>query len=78
LAALSGSDSDVRREVERLLAHDKGNDFLDRAAIELYPEPANARVGSQIGACRAESLLGAGVRAKSTRQTIPSFRDGLR
>jgi hypothetical protein len=29
LAALSGSDLDVRYEVERLLAHDKGNDFLD-------------------------------------------------
>jgi hypothetical protein len=59
LAALSGSNPGVRRAEERFPEHDKGNDFLDRTAGELYPEPANVRAGSRIGAYRVEAFPGA-------------------
>jgi len=59
-SVLSGAEPDLRRQVERLLAQDAGGKILDRVAAELFPEPQDVKVGSQIGPYRVEGTIGAG------------------
>jgi serine/threonine protein kinase/Tol biopolymer transport system component len=59
-AVLSDADADLRRAVEKLLAQDPGGKLLDGKAAELFPEPENVTVGSQVGPYRVEGILGSG------------------
>ena len=62
LAGACGSDGDLLREVETLLAEDSGG-VLDRPALEIAAELLDCGhlgPGTQIGAYRIESQLGAG------------------
>ena len=65
-ALLAQTDPELRREVESLLAQRPGGEFLDRPAIQNYPEvPEDAtvtgiRVGLCLGPYRIESKLGEG------------------
>jgi serine/threonine protein kinase/Tol biopolymer transport system component len=60
----SGGDSDLRREVELLLAQDEKTVVIDRpiaaAAHSLLADNADVQPGSFIGSYRIESLLGVG------------------
>ncbi len=66
LALLSRADSDVRREVESLLAQHSGGGFLDQPAIHHAPQLlgdstlTELPVGASLGKYRIESKLGAG------------------
>jgi eukaryotic-like serine/threonine-protein kinase len=61
LEAACGADTELRREVEELLAEEQHEAVVDRSAVE-HPSVMNliVTVGSQIGVFRIESLLGVG------------------
>ena len=65
-ALLAGIDSDLRREIELLLAQPTSGEFLDRPAIENAPELLDASTdislaaGARLGPYRIESKLGEG------------------
>ena len=60
LTEACGADSDLRREVESLLAED-ATEFLDRPAVRLPDGDTNRlAVGSQFGAYRIEGIIGKG------------------
>ena len=69
VAALEGTDPDLRREVERLLAHDSEGKILDRPAVEMLvdlaatEQTAAARIGLTgltISHYQIHEMLGAG------------------
>jgi serine/threonine protein kinase len=59
-SALSGTDPDLRRDVEELLAEDADGKILDQRAAELLPEPPTVGIGARIGPYRIEGILGTG------------------
>jgi len=65
-ALLAKVDPDLRREVESLLAHRSGGDFLDRPAIQNIPQMlenptlTELTAGASFGPYRIECKLGAG------------------
>jgi formylglycine-generating enzyme required for sulfatase activity/tRNA A-37 threonylcarbamoyl transferase component Bud32/dienelactone hydrolase len=69
IGVLSGTDPDLRREVERLLAQDASGQILDRPAASLLPELTLTQsslvahsnmTGRQVGQYEVQELLGAG------------------
>jgi eukaryotic-like serine/threonine-protein kinase len=64
LAEASGSDEELRREVESLLAHDSTPVLLDRpmleAAAAVFTEQSDLEPGTHLGPYRIDVLLGAG------------------
>lgn len=62
--ALAGAEPEIRKEVERLLAHDSegGGKLLDQVAADLIVDADDAEVesGTQLGPYKIERLLGRG------------------
>jgi serine/threonine protein kinase len=65
-ALLAHADSELRREIESLLAQRTGGEFLDRPAIQNAPQlvedstATELAVGASLGPYRIESKLGEG------------------
>src|SRR5215207_9108526 len=65
LAAASGNDEELRREVESLLLHDSAPVLIDRPMLEaaaavLGSETATRTAGTQLGPYRIDRFVGAG------------------
>jgi Tol biopolymer transport system component/predicted Ser/Thr protein kinase len=80
VAVLDGADPEIRKQVERLLAHtpEDGNKLLDQRAADLISEFADAPItpGTQIGPYKIEAPIGEGgmgqvFRARDTRLSRP-------
>ena len=73
-AVLDKADPELRREVESLLAQEKGAGFLESPALEVAAQQFAGRdlIGRRIGSYQILSLLGAGGMAKCTARRTPS------
>src|SRR5215204_6451708 len=71
LAAASGNDEELRREVESLLLHDSAPVLIDRPMLEaaaavLGSETATLTAGTQLGPYRIDRFVGAGGMGRCT------------